>query len=92
MEGIFFNLKQDLGGVPITRKQMVVMQVAKVEWITIPISVTISDSTAELCLKIIQLWLEADERRRISGGCRNEDGTIEPFMIKYKENDTTASG
>lgn len=65
---------------------------AKVEGITIPVTVSISDSTAELCLKIIQCWLEADERRRISGGCRDADGRIEPFKIKYKENDTTASG
>lgn len=60
--------------------------------ITIPISVDVSDSTAELCLKAIQCWLEADERRRISGGCRDADGKIEPFKIEYRKNDTTAGG
>lgn len=60
--------------------------------IIIPINVSVSDSTAELCLKAIQCWLESDERRRISGGYRDADGKIEPFKNEYRKNDTTASG
>lgn len=58
---------------------------AKLEPITIKIGVSVSDKTIELCLKAIECWLEEDKRRTISGGYRNEDGTIDPLKIKYKE-------
>lgn len=58
---------------------------AKNEPLTIRVGVSVSDKTIELCLKAIECWLEEDERRTISGGYRNEDGTIDPLKIKYKE-------
>lgn len=57
----------------------------KFEPITIKAGISVSDKTIELCLKAIECWLEEDERRTISGGHRNEDGTIDPLKIKYKE-------
>ena len=43
--------------------------------------ISVSDETAETCLRLIEIWLNEDVTRAIHGGARHEDGKIEPLRI-----------
>lgn len=61
----------------------------KADSINIPVEVDlnikVSDETVKTCLRLIECWLNEDEKRTIRGGMRFDDGKIEPLQIFYKE-------
>ena len=53
--------------------------------ITIEVGVSISNETIELCLSIIEYWLNQNPNKRIVGGIRGEDGRVHPLRIDYQD-------
>lgn len=50
--------------------------------IEIEAKLTISDETAETCLKLIEIWLNESPDRRVRGGLRHDDGKVTPFQLE----------
>lgn len=48
---------------------------------------TIPDQTIERCLKFVEMWLEDNPDKFISGGFRGADGKIMPFVIERRSDD-----
>lgn len=46
----------------------------------------IPDTTIERCLKLVEMWLEDNPDKRISGGYRS-GGKILPFRIERRDDD-----
>lgn len=66
----------------------------KVDELTVSVNVglSVSDETAQACLKLIELWLNDNPDKCIEGGLRGADGKVEPLLIKrhHGEEETKA--
>ena len=52
--------------------------------ITINIGVDIANETVELCLSVIEYWLNRHPDKRIVGGIRDEDGRVGKLRIENR--------
>lgn len=48
---------------------------------------TIPDATIERCLRLVEMWLEDNPDKFISGGFRGADGKTTPFRIERRSDD-----
>lgn len=48
---------------------------------------TIPDETIERCLKIVEMWLDDNPDKFISGGYRDKKGKTLPFRIERRSDD-----
>jgi len=55
--------------------------------LTVEAKLTISDQTIERCLKVVEMWLEDNPDKFISGGFRGADGKTTPFRIERRADD-----
>ena len=58
----------------------------KVDNLTIDVTarLTISDETAERCLRLLEMYLNDNQDVSISGGARHDDGKVAPFKIERR--------
>lgn len=55
--------------------------------IEVKAKLTIPDATIERCLKLVEMWLEDNPDKRISGGFRQKNGKTMPFVIERRSDD-----
>lgn len=51
------------------------------------INLDVADEAIELCLKLIEIWLNRNQGKRIVGGTRLENGKIEPLRIEDRKHE-----
>lgn len=51
------------------------------------INLDVADEVIELCLKLIEIWLNRNTGKRIVGGTRLDNGKIEPLRIEDRKNE-----
>lgn len=49
------------------------------------INLDVADEVIELCLKLIEIWLNRNQGKRIVGGTWLENGKIEPLRIEDRK-------
>lgn len=48
-------------------------------------TLTVPDETVKRCLTLVEMWLNDNPDKRIVGGTRNIDGTIDGFKIEDRD-------
>lgn len=51
------------------------------------INLDVADEVIELCLKLIEIWLNRNQGKRIVGGTLLENGKIEPLRIEDRKHE-----
>ena len=66
----------------------------KIDELTVEVSanIRVSDETVNLCLKLIQWWLNDNPDKRIVGGIRKPNGKVEKLRIETRKEYTISKG